>query len=621
MSDCPSSDSITCLCTRSILHDEELLQAGMKGKVITPNVDMVEKKVSFDEDTKDPTEDEIQPPPGPAGDEGQIVIQPRNESEEAGKKLVIVEHIYSEPLEEYDNAYKEDLIKMKEMGLPLGFLNVSPYEVEENDGVVEVTTSNLKGNKRRKRKKKKVIEIEEDLRAEFDSGWWAENGNERIMSVWQERYGQFMEDNTGQDNTAEDDAETPEVEAVVEAGTGGWETSEDLTGTAGWGDTKEDKKGDHNGWGEAEVCPGVEKKTGGAEGEWGVSVASEAAWGDVTTWGGEDQAGHQEGGHQADWDRLWVEVTNEVYQAELVKWEARREEERLAELRLHSVTEQVRTCQVSVVEQQETNRELKEGKCEKSSENWHHQKINSGLGSILKQLHEGGGDVDVNEANHNNSEPEPQEDKSEEEPPGLAKAMKAFDLLGYVFEVDVGERFPETPAIRTAALDWKSKNAVKKSRHLNLSRKNRLPRDKESENLVKPSALEKVKRHLVDVSASSEEFGSPAEESEKNENDKESQDEFFTPDEEGDVEEFGNDKFYDVQASPKVTKSKSSSKLERHPPEPVPEELASVPHISKYWAQRYRLFSRYDDGVCLDPESWYSVTPEKIAQHIADRCR
>ena len=71
----------------------------------------------------------------------------------------------------------------------------------------------------------------------------------------------------------------------------------------------------------------------------------------------------------------------------------------------------------------------------------------------------------------------------------------------------------------------------------------------------------------------------------------------------------------------RLTKSKSSSKLERHPPEPVPQELASVPHISKYWAQRYRLFSRYDDGVCLDPESWYSVTPEKIAQHIADRCR
>ena len=40
---------------------------------------------------------------------------------------------------------------------------------------------------------------------------------------------------------------------------------------------------------------------------------------------------------------------------------------------------------------------------------------------------------------------------------------------------------------------------------------------------------------------------------------------------------------------------------------PLPlDELLPRPHISpsdqlaKYWSQRYRLFSRYDDGVCLD---------------------
>lgn len=39
----------------------------------------------------------------------------------------------------------------------------------------------------------------------------------------------------------------------------------------------------------------------------------------------------------------------------------------------------------------------------------------------------------------------------------------------------------------------------------------------------------------------------------------------------------------------------------------------------KYWAQRRRLFSRFDEGVQLDKESWYSVTPEAIANHIANR--
>ena len=43
--------------------------------------------------------------------------------------------------------------------------------------------------------------------------------------------------------------------------------------------------------------------------------------------------------------------------------------------------------------------------------------------------------------------------------------------------------------------------------------------------------------------------------------------------------------------------------------------------IEKYWFQRYRLFSRFDEGIILDRESWFSVTPEKIAEHIAERCR
>eukprot|EP00041_Stephanoeca_diplocostata_P020605 m.464327 g.464327 ORF g.464327 m.464327 type:complete len:717 (+) comp21616_c3_seq25:269-2419(+) len=48
-------------------------------------------------------------------------------------------------------------------------------------------------------------------------------------------------------------------------------------------------------------------------------------------------------------------------------------------------------------------------------------------------------------------------------------------------------------------------------------------------------------------------------------------------------------------------------------------DVAGIP--VKYWAQRYRYFSRYDDGVMLDAESWYSVTPEAVAKHIAQRCR
>ena len=39
----------------------------------------------------------------------------------------------------------------------------------------------------------------------------------------------------------------------------------------------------------------------------------------------------------------------------------------------------------------------------------------------------------------------------------------------------------------------------------------------------------------------------------------------------------------------------------------------------KYWAQRKRFFTKFDDGIELDKESWYSVTPEAIAKHVAKR--
>ena len=41
--------------------------------------------------------------------------------------------------------------------------------------------------------------------------------------------------------------------------------------------------------------------------------------------------------------------------------------------------------------------------------------------------------------------------------------------------------------------------------------------------------------------------------------------------------------------------------------------------MRKYYAQRYRLFSRFDDGILLDEEGWYSVTPEVLAAHTAAR--
>ncbi|SLM35985.1 rna methylase family [Lasallia pustulata] len=53
------------------------------------------------------------------------------------------------------------------------------------------------------------------------------------------------------------------------------------------------------------------------------------------------------------------------------------------------------------------------------------------------------------------------------------------------------------------------------------------------------------------------------------------------------------------------------------------EDLADVPwDIQKYYHQRYKIFSRYDEGILMTDEAWFGVTPEpvanKVAQHITE---
>lgn len=36
---------------------------------------------------------------------------------------------------------------------------------------------------------------------------------------------------------------------------------------------------------------------------------------------------------------------------------------------------------------------------------------------------------------------------------------------------------------------------------------------------------------------------------------------------------------------------------------------------SSYFAQRYKLFSKYDEGVWLTDDAWFGVTPEPIAKY------
>ncbi|KNC49479.1 uncharacterized protein AMSG_05495 [Thecamonas trahens ATCC 50062] len=57
---------------------------------------------------------------------------------------------------------------------------------------------------------------------------------------------------------------------------------------------------------------------------------------------------------------------------------------------------------------------------------------------------------------------------------------------------------------------------------------------------------------------------------------------------------------------------------EKEASECIPVWDAASP-LHKYWRQRHRLFSRYDEGVQIDDEGWFSVTPEALAAHTAGR--
>ncbi|XP_035445235.2 trimethylguanosine synthase-like [Spodoptera frugiperda] len=51
----------------------------------------------------------------------------------------------------------------------------------------------------------------------------------------------------------------------------------------------------------------------------------------------------------------------------------------------------------------------------------------------------------------------------------------------------------------------------------------------------------------------------------------------------------------------------------------MPSEIEKDPALHKYWHKRHSLFHRFDEGIRLDRESWFSVTPEVVARHIAEK--
>jgi len=73
------------------------------------------------------------------------------------------------------------------------------------------------------------------------------------------------------------------------------------------------------------------------------------------------------------------------------------------------------------------------------------------------------------------------------------------------------------------------------------------------------------------------------------------------------------DKFYKNQ------RQKKKKEQEAKQNDPNIKDYLKDRSIMKYYNQRYFLFTKYDEGISIDYESWYSVTPEHVAKYLAKR--
>lgn len=44
-------------------------------------------------------------------------------------------------------------------------------------------------------------------------------------------------------------------------------------------------------------------------------------------------------------------------------------------------------------------------------------------------------------------------------------------------------------------------------------------------------------------------------------------------------------------------------------------------HLDKYWYNRFQIFSKFNEGIQLDDEGWFSTTHENIAKCIARKSK
>ncbi|KAJ2365728.1 Trimethylguanosine synthase [Coemansia sp. RSA 2610] len=74
-----------------------------------------------------------------------------------------------------------------------------------------------------------------------------------------------------------------------------------------------------------------------------------------------------------------------------------------------------------------------------------------------------------------------------------------------------------------------------------------------------------------------------------------------------------------AQAEPESMDKRQRADQDSADPSAASQKHHIPKHLQKYWRQRHNYFWKFDEGIQIDEEGWYSVTPEIVAEDTAAR--
>ncbi|GFS17258.1 trimethylguanosine synthase-like [Elysia marginata] len=224
------------------------------------------------------------------------------------------------------------------------------------------------------------------------------------------------------------------------------------------------------------------------------------------------------------------------------------------------------------------------------------------------------------------NEPQSEDEDEGSEVPGKKKSIpETLELLGLSVEQEEAKREGRKRKVTHGSVIYKRKNIVKEAKRLHLDfGKNQAshPEAEEKQLKAKPTHI------IFDDDDNAIEVESVSDNLKLSDFDNQASSIFDIEQQSDDGEEVDdlNSATYIDDSNLTTSKKKKKKRSKRNKKDkqvcaPIPDEIAGDAVLMKYWYQRYRLFRRFDEGIILDRESWFSVTPEAIAAHIAERCR